>query len=236
MTGRVDVWADGEVAHRYRRYAAHHRTYSWTSGRLLQEAGVRPGERVVDLGCGTGVTSRMAKDIVGERGTVVGVDASEAMLDQARRDSRPGLRFVQGRVEELDADAVGEVDVFASNMAMWQFDVAQSLDMLWHLSSAGTRLTFTVGTWADDVAGCRARQVVAAWTRDLDAGGWRVTRALHVERPAEASALREWLEVGIAADPDGPSLRGLAERAGHLRLCCVVIVALPAAEPVCPPS
>jgi ubiquinone/menaquinone biosynthesis C-methylase UbiE len=55
----------------------------------LEEAAVpelrlRPGMRVLDLGCGTGEDSRRLAGLVGPTGEVVGIDASEAMLAVAR--------------------------------------------------------------------------------------------------------------------------------------------------------
>jgi len=58
---------------------------------------VRPGERVLDVGCGKG---ELAADLVERAGaTVVGVDFDPWMLDFARtRFSRPGLTFVEANV------------------------------------------------------------------------------------------------------------------------------------------
>jgi len=43
------------------------------------------GDTVVDIGCGTGLNFRLLERAVGNRGRVIGVDATDAMLDQARR-------------------------------------------------------------------------------------------------------------------------------------------------------
>ena len=52
---------------------------------MLDMADLRPGERVLDVACGTGlVTFRMA-EAVGERGAVVGTDISGEMVETARR-------------------------------------------------------------------------------------------------------------------------------------------------------
>ncbi len=54
---------------------------------LLERAAPRPGERVLDVACGTGIAARMAAPMVEPRGEVVGVDASPDMLRVARRSS-----------------------------------------------------------------------------------------------------------------------------------------------------
>lgn len=54
-----------------------------TRERMLDAADVAPGERVLDVGCGTGTLAIAAARRVGERGTVVGVDASAEMIEFA---------------------------------------------------------------------------------------------------------------------------------------------------------
>lgn len=46
--------------------------------------GVGEGASVLDVGCGTGIALREIADLVGRTGTVVGVDPSSAMIDEAR--------------------------------------------------------------------------------------------------------------------------------------------------------
>lgn len=62
---------------------------------LLARAAFRPGERVVDVGCGGGWTSRQVADAVGEKGLVVGLDISPPLVAEAARrgQGRPQLRF-----------------------------------------------------------------------------------------------------------------------------------------------
>ncbi len=52
---------------------------------LVDFAGVRVGSSVLDVACGTGVVARAAASRVGDTGTVVGLDRSQAMLDVAAR-------------------------------------------------------------------------------------------------------------------------------------------------------
>lgn len=55
---------------------------------FLEFAGVRPGMRVLDVGCGTGVVTRDVAARVGRRGAVVGVDPSRTFLARARERAR----------------------------------------------------------------------------------------------------------------------------------------------------
>jgi ubiquinone/menaquinone biosynthesis C-methylase UbiE len=52
--------------------------------RLLDAARLTPGERVLDIACGTGIATRLAADAVGPTGTVTGADVNPAMLEVAR--------------------------------------------------------------------------------------------------------------------------------------------------------
>lgn len=49
----------------------------------LQAAGVKSGQQVLDVGCGTGFYSRSAGEIVGDSGHVIGLDILDEMLEKA---------------------------------------------------------------------------------------------------------------------------------------------------------
>lgn len=51
---------------------------------LIEEAALRPGERVLDVACGTGVVTRLAAERVGPSGTLAALDVNPAMLSAAR--------------------------------------------------------------------------------------------------------------------------------------------------------
>jgi len=58
---------------------------------LIRLAGLRDGERVLDVACGTGVVARLASVQVGAAGKVVGVDINPGMLAVARSATPPGM-------------------------------------------------------------------------------------------------------------------------------------------------
>jgi len=55
---------------------------------LFADAGIGPGMRVLDVGCGGGDVSLLAAEIVGPRGEVVGIDKAEAAVERARSRAR----------------------------------------------------------------------------------------------------------------------------------------------------
>jgi SAM-dependent methyltransferase len=83
--------ADPEMA----RLAAISRLYGPMTGAWLDAAGIRPGMRVADLGCGPGDVTLAAAERVGPTGAVVGVDDADHPLELGRRRAREaGLRNV----------------------------------------------------------------------------------------------------------------------------------------------
>jgi len=86
---------DARLQKRVQRYgwdrSAEHYERSWReqlepAQRLLMEmAALRPGERVLDVACGTGLVTFRAADAVGKEGEVVGTDISDAMVETCQR-------------------------------------------------------------------------------------------------------------------------------------------------------
>lgn len=78
-----DAWAGERVARWLRQAEGLERQLAPVSEVLFAAAALRSGERVLDVGCGTGPTTREAAALVGPEGTVTGLDVSAAMLDAA---------------------------------------------------------------------------------------------------------------------------------------------------------
>jgi SAM-dependent methyltransferase len=118
---QAEVWdgPEGEywVAHQARFDASiqpHH-------GRLMAAADIAPGEQVLDVGCGNGLTSRDAARAAGPGGGVVAVDLSGPMLAKAEQlakdEGLANIRFEQGDAQ------VHRFDAGAFDLAMSRFGV-----------------------------------------------------------------------------------------------------------------
>lgn len=107
-----------------RRYGVGARWYDVLSGERWvygagRRAGIRlldprPGDVVVDLGCGTGLNFSALLEAIGEGGLVIGIDRSPDMLAMAqRRVDRAGwgdrVRLIEADAAELDGEHVAEV-------------------------------------------------------------------------------------------------------------------------------
>jgi len=70
---------------------------------LIKIAALRPGERVLDVACGTGVVARLATQPVGAAGTVAGLDIHPGMLAVARSTTPPGvaIHWHEGSAEAM---------------------------------------------------------------------------------------------------------------------------------------
>ena len=91
----------GTAAENYERYFVPAIAVP-VSAALLESAALQPGERVLDVACGTGVIARRAAERVGPTGTVTGFDLAPDMIEVARagrrrprmaRRRRPSLPF-----------------------------------------------------------------------------------------------------------------------------------------------
>ena len=105
------------------RLLAESSAYGALTVELLRRAGVEPGMRALDVGCGPGDSAFAAAAVVGPAGEVLGVDRSHAAVARARgRAARAGLDHVQFAVADVEAAAL-----------RGGFDVAMGRGVLIHL-------------------------------------------------------------------------------------------------------
>jgi SAM-dependent methyltransferase len=90
-------------------------------GLPTRHAGIREGDVVLDLGSGAGIDAFVARQAVGEKGHVIGVDMTEAMVARARSNAAKlgygNVEFRLGEIEQLPLEN-DAVDVVISNCVL----------------------------------------------------------------------------------------------------------------------
>lgn len=112
---------------------------------VLTDAGIGPGMRVLDVGCGTGDVTLLAAELVGSGGSVVGVDrVSEALATAAGRTAAGAwnhVTFLEADLDTLGFDAPFDA-VIGRLVLMYQADPVVTLRHLASLVRPGGSLAF----------------------------------------------------------------------------------------------
>jgi SAM-dependent methyltransferase len=114
---------------------------------LLRRAGLRVGQRVLDLGTGTGAVAAKAAALVADDGFVLAVDISPEMLDRARQRCEGGSARFQVREGAAEAVPAGEnaFDVILTSLSlMYVVDRAAAARELARVLRPGGRLVGAV--------------------------------------------------------------------------------------------
>lgn len=75
----------------------------------IEELGLKPGDTVLDLACGTGLNHEFLEDVVGPEGKIIALDFSDEMLRSAERKAKEhnwrNITFIQGDAAKTTFDA-----------------------------------------------------------------------------------------------------------------------------------
>lgn len=143
-TEQIEYW-NGKVGDTWVQMQEHlDRAFTPVTVALLSAAAPRPGEDVLDVGCGTGETTLALASAVGVEGTVLGLDISGQLLTRARERAEELLIDA----EFLGADAAsygddGGFDLIVSRFGVMFFsDPVAAFAHLHSLAATGGRLCF----------------------------------------------------------------------------------------------
>jgi ubiquinone/menaquinone biosynthesis C-methylase UbiE len=164
---------------------------------LIQAADPKPGERVLDVGCGTGIVAREVASRLGATGAVTGIDLSANMLTVARAIAareRLTIEWREANAEQLPFHD-GAFDLVLSQFAlMFVADKAAALSKMRRVVTESGRV------------------LISVW-QGLDRHPFYQTPHNVIQQRLGMSALQEIFALGNADD-----VRGLALAAGFRRV------------------
>lgn len=120
--GNIALW--NEVIPRYHRRMNKKSGPAQSSEHLVNMMGISPGQRVLDVACGSGAVTRLLSERVGATGTVIGTDTSVAAIAIARRICKnPNTGFVNADAENFGFGA--KFDAITCQFALFFFPNAR---------------------------------------------------------------------------------------------------------------
>jgi trans-aconitate 2-methyltransferase len=199
--------------------------FVWELGKgPLELLAPQPGERVLDLGCGTG---QLTAEIAAAGAEVVGIDHSEEMVAQARRNF-PHLRFEPGDARSFSLDEPFDA-VFSNAVLHWVKPAEPAVARIWHALKPGGRFVAEFGGHGnvrricEALAGVLREQgmgsfedlspwyfpTIGEYAGLLERQGFDVTFATLFDRPTALegeSGMRDWVRMfgGVFLDRVAP--------------------------------
>lgn len=160
------------------------------AGDLIDRAGLRPGERVIDVACGTGIVARAAASRVGPSGRVTGIDLNPSMLSVAARASRgstPAIEWIEARAEAVPfGEESFDILLCQQGLQFFPDRLAALREMRRLLAPDGRML---VSVWHDIGPGFAALATALGRNISAEAGGALARGPASLRDGAELSAL-----------------------------------------------
>ena len=126
------------------------------TGKTLRLMDLRPGERVLDLGCGSGWATRLLSRLVGDGpegfGQVVGLDVSDEMVRQARATSKDfeNILYVWGSAQQIPWEENFFDKVLSVESFYYYADQDRALSELFRVMAPHGRLFILINLYRDN--------------------------------------------------------------------------------------
>jgi len=165
---------------------------------VLELLDIKPGERVLDLGCGTG---HLTNEIKNNGAEVIGIDASADMIAKAVK-TYPGIDFRVADASDFHFDEPFDA-VFSNAVLHWVHKVDEAIKCVYDSLKPGGRFVAEMGGKGNNAQILAATKQVlekhgypqlankkpwyfpslGEYTSKLENAGFRVTSAIHFDRP-----------------------------------------------------
>jgi len=223
---QTDQWYRGgdvpqSVGERYEQWLAPTIFGPWAVD-LVARATPQPGERVLDVACGTGVVAREARRVLGTSATVVGVDLNAGMLDVARaREPDGAIAWYEASAQALPFADASFTLVLCQQGLQYFPDRAGALGEMRRVLAPGGRIVLSVWRAIEHSPGFQALgQVWAHYVSpsaavlppfvlgegeelaaEVEAAGFRDVQSTVASRLLRYASLEEFVAPYIEASP-----------------------------------
>lgn len=189
MIGAPSLSADSDaLARDYEQVSAERQFQS--GQRLVKALAIAAGERVLDVGCGTGLLAEHIAGIAGPAGYVLGVDPLPLRVELARSKARPNLAFAVDNAYDLSSIAAGSFDVVCLNAVFhWLPEKAGPMRAFARILRPGGRIGIS-GVGKGERGVLRSAMATALATAPFD----RFRRTEGLTHPVDEAEMRGLME------------------------------------------